>query len=148
MNLHTLKSTPGSRTARRRVGRGESSGMGKTSGRGNKGQYARSGHKHKAGFEGGQMPLLRRLPKRGFNNRNRKEFAPVNVESLACFVDGAEVTETELRAVGLVRGRWDGIKILAEGDLQRRLTVKVQAFSGQARAKIVAAGGTCEVVKA
>jgi large subunit ribosomal protein L15 len=146
MKMHALEATPGARAARRRVGRGESSGMGKTSGRGHKGQMARKGHKHKAGFEGDQMPLLRRLPKLGFTNRSRKEFAPVNVGALADFGEGAEVNAQTLRAAGLVRGRWDGIKILGEGDLSCKLVVKVQAFSASAKAKIEAAGGTCEVV--
>ncbi|MCE9614114.1 MAG: 50S ribosomal protein L15 [Lentisphaerae bacterium] len=146
MKLHELKMTPGARVARRRVGRGESSGMGKTSGRGHKGQMARKGHKHKAGFEGGQMPLLRRLPKRGFTNHSRRVWAPVNVGVLAEFADGAEVSAASLREAGLVRGRWDGIKILGEGEISRKLTVKAQAFSATAKAKIEAVGGTCQVV--
>lgn len=146
MKLHELKATPGARVARRRVGRGESSGMGKTSGRGHKGQMSRKGHKRKAGFEGGQMPLLRRLPKRGFTNPNREEWAPVNVGALVDFAAGTEVTCENLRSVGLVRGRSDGIKILGGGDLDRKLTVKANAFSATARAKIEAAGGTCQVV--
>ncbi len=146
MKLHELKVTPGARSARRRVGRGESSGMGKTSGRGHKGQMARKGHKHKAGFEGGQMPLLRRLPKRGFNNFTRQTWAPVNVGSLERFDNGAEVTDETLRECGVVRGRWNGIKILANGDLTRKLTVKAHAFSAAARSKIEAVGGTCQVI--
>lgn len=146
MKLHELKVTPGARRARRRVGRGEASGMGKTSGRGHKGQMARKGHKHKAGFEGGQMPLLRRLPKRGFTNVNRRVLAPVNVGDLEQFAAGAEVASAALREAGLVRGRWDGIKILGTGDLSRKLTVKASAFSATARTKIEAAGGACEIV--
>ena len=146
MNLHELKASPGARRARRRVGRGESSGVGKTSGRGHKGQYARKGHKHRAGFEGGQMPLIRRIPKRGFHNVNRQEFAPVNVGDLDCFSDGADVTAEALREAGLVRGRWDGIKLLGTGELTRKLTVRVNAYSASARAKVEALGGSCEVV--
>ncbi len=148
MNLHTLKASPGARTRRVRVGRGESSGLGKTSGRGHKGQYQRKGHKHKAGFEGGQMPLIRRIPKRGFQNPNPKVFAPVNVAALERFDTGAEITPEGLRAAGLVNGRWDGIKLLGGGDLTRALQVRAHAFSASARAKIEAAGGSCQVVEA
>ena len=146
MNLHTLSPSPG-RTRRKRIGRGPGSGTGKTSGKGHKGQMARKGNKHKEGFEGGQMPLIRRLPKRGFNNINRKSFAPVNVNSLARFEAGTEVTSETLRKAGLVNGRWDGIKILGNGELNVKLTVKVAAFSAGAQAKIEAAGGTCEIVR-
>lgn len=146
MKLHTLKATPGARVKRRRVGRGESSGMGKTSGRGHKGQYQRKGGKFKPGFEGGQMPLIRRIPKRGFNNLNRQVFAPVNVADLERFDAGTAITPEQLRAVGLVHGRWDGVKILGNGELTRTLNVTADAFSAAARAKIEAAGGTCQVV--
>jgi large subunit ribosomal protein L15 len=144
MNLHTLKNTPGARPSRKRVGRGPSSGMGKTSGRGHKGQYARSGHKHKPGFEGGQMRLVRRLPKRGFHHTGAVRYAVVNVEELERFENGTVVTAVELRAAGLVGASRSAVKVLGSGDLTRKLTVKVHAFSAGARAKIVAAGGTCE----
>jgi len=107
---------------------------------------ARKGSRHREGFEGGQMPLLRRLPKRGFNNPSREELLPVNVGRLSQFDDGAEVTCELLRSAGLANGVADGIKILGQGELARRLTVKANAFSGSARAKIEAAGGTCEIV--
>ena len=150
MNLHSLKNTPGARRARMRVGRGESSGKGKTSGKGNKGQMSRTGHKRKPTFEGGQMRLARRIPKRGFHNPSRRAFLAVNIAALADFDNGTEVTPELLREAGLARGHHagGGIKILGEGELKNRLTVKAQAFSAQARAKIEAAGGTCEVVKA
>jgi large subunit ribosomal protein L15 len=147
MNLHSLTNTAGARHRRKRVGRGMASGLGKTSGKGHKGQMARKGNKHKLGFEGGQMPLIRRLPKRGFNNYTRKVFMPVNLESLERFEDGSEVTAEVLRAAGLANGRYDGIKILGTGEINKKLTVKVQAFSASAREKIEAAGGACEVVK-
>ena len=147
MNLHSLTNTAGARHRRKRVGRGMASGLGKTSGKGHKGQMARKGNKHKLGFEGGQMPLIRRLPKRGFNNYTRKVFMPVNLESLDCFDAGTEVTCELLRSAGLANGRYDGIKILGTGEINKKLTVKVQAFSASAREKIEAAGGVCEVVK-
>lgn len=147
MNLHTLKNTPGARTTKKRLGRGMASGLGKTSGRGHKGQYARSGHKHKLGFEGGQMRLIRRLPKRGFTNISRKEFLPVNVGQLEVFENGAEVTPEILRAEGLAKGVATGIKVLGTGTLSKKLTVRAHAFSAEAKAKIEAAGGTCEVLK-
>jgi len=123
-----------------------SSGLGKTSGRGHKGQYARSGHKHKLGFEGGQMRLIRRIPKRGFKNVTRKEYLPVNVSALEIFGVGTEVTPELIRANGLANGAGDGIKILGKGVISRKLTVKANAFSEDAKAKIEAAGGTCEIV--
>jgi len=146
-SLHTLKTAPGSRKSHRRIGRGIGSGRGKTSGGGHKGQMARKGHKHKVAFEGGQIRLVRRLPKRGFHNPVRKYFLPVNVGDLERFEDGAEVTASLLRQSGLARGTADGVKILGVGELSRKLMVKAQAFSAGARAKIEAAGGTCEVVK-
>lgn len=148
MNLHSLKNTPGARHRRKIVGRGESSGWGKTAGKGNKGQMARKGHKHKAGFEGGQMRLVRRIPKRGFTNPTRTSLLGVNVGVLDVFDDGAEVTWALLRSRGLARGRADGVKILGEGELKKKLTVKASAFSATARAKIEAAGGSCETVVA
>jgi len=147
MNLHSLHNAKGARTRRKRVGRGHRSGHGKTSCRGSKGQMARSGHKHKAGFEGGQMPLVRRLPKRGFHNRNGRTLLAVNVGDLAKFDAGGEITIDTLRAAGLANGAFDGIKILGTGDLDRKLTVRAHAFSQSARAKIEAAGGVCELVK-
>lgn len=147
MNLHSLKPAAGSKTAKRRVGRGRASGMGKTSTRGHKGQMARSGHKHKATFEGGQMPLVRRLPKRGFKNINNVTYTPVNVTALSVFEEGAAVTIEALRTTGLARGKHGPVKILGNGDLSKKLSVQAHAFSASARQKIEAAGGTCEVVK-
>lgn len=147
MELHSLQPAKGSSHRKMRVGRGRASGKGKTSGRGHKGQYARSGHKHKPLFEGGQMPMARRIPKRGFNNINRKVFAPVNVASLDAFEAGTEVTVDLLRQAGLVSGRWDGVKILGNGELSKKLTVKADAFSATAKEKIEAAGGICETPK-
>lgn len=147
MRLHDLKPTPGSKHRRKRLGRGEASGHGKTSGRGGKGQTARSGSSIRPGFEGGQMPLIRRLPKRGFNNaRFATRYIPVNVEALNRFDDGTVVDEALLRQVGLANGRADGIKILGDGELTRKLTVRAHAFSASARAKIEAKGGSCEVI--
>jgi large subunit ribosomal protein L15 len=127
------------------VGRGESSGKGKTSGKGNKGQMSRTGHKHKPAFEGGQMRLIRRIPKRGFHNINRVEYLPVNVGDLAGFKEGAEVTVELLRKAGLANGPAERVKILGGGELKTKLTVKAHAFSASARSKIEAAGGTCEI---
>jgi large subunit ribosomal protein L15 len=146
MKLHALGKSSGRNAVRKRVGRGRGSGVGKTCGRGHKGQMARKGSTHRPGFEGGQMPLIRRLPKRGFKNPTREVFLPVNVGRLSQFEDGTEVTAGLLRSSGLANGPGDGIKILGQGDLNRRLTVKIRAFSASARAKIEAAGGTCEIV--
>jgi large subunit ribosomal protein L15 len=147
MRLHDLKPRPGAKHRRKRLGQGESSGHGKTSGRGGKGQTARSGSSIRIGFEGGQMPLIRRIPKRGFNNtRHGTVYRPVNLEDLNRFEDGARVDETALRSLGLANGPGDGIKILGRGDVSRKLTVCASAFSASARAKIEAKGGTCEVV--
>jgi large subunit ribosomal protein L15 len=149
MRLHDLKPRPGAKHRRKRLGQGESSGHGKTSGRGGKGQTARSGSSIRIGFEGGQMPLIRRIPKRGFNNaRHATRYVPVNVGDLNRFDDGVRVDETTLRAVGLVHGRVAGVKILGDGDLNKKLTVGVHAFSASAKTKIEAKGGTCEVIKA
>ncbi len=147
MNLHTLKPAKGSKRPKRRVGRGRASGMGKTSSRGHKGQMARSGHKHKPTFEGGQMPLVRRIPKRGFKNVNRVTYIPVNLAALDRFEDGSEVTVEILRAAGLVRGPSAPVKILGNGDLSKKLTLKVHAFSATAKAKVEAAGGVCDVIQ-
>jgi large subunit ribosomal protein L15 len=146
MDLSSLKNTPGARKSRKRVGRGRASGMGKTSTRGHKGQQARKGHKVKLGFEGGQMPLIRRLPKRGFKNPTRVTYSPVNVCALECFENGTEVTLDLLHAHGLFANKFDGVKILGSGDLTKKLTVKANGFSATAKAKIEAAGGSVEVV--
>ena len=147
MRLHDLKPRPGAKHRRKRLGQGESSGHGKTSGRGGKGQSARSGSSIRIGFEGGQMPLFRRIPKRGFNNkRHGTRYHAVNLESLNSFEDGAHVDADALKAVGLANGRNDGIKILGTGELTRKLTVTAHAFSAAARTKIEAKGGTCELV--
>ena len=149
MRLHDLKPRPGARHRRKRLGQGESSGHGKTSGRGGKGQTARSGSSIRIGFEGGQMPLIRRIPKRGFNNaRHATRYTPVNVESLNRFENGARVDEAVLRSVGLANGRSSGIKILGDGELKRKLTVSAHSFSAAARAKIESAGGVCETAGA
>jgi large subunit ribosomal protein L15 len=149
MRLHDLKPRPGAKHRRKRLGQGESSGHGKTSGRGGKGQTARSGSSIRIGFEGGQMPLIRRIPKRGFNNtRFGTRYIPVSIEALNAFDEGARVDETALRSVGLANGPGDGVKILGDGELKKKLTVVVHAFSASARAKIEAKGGTCEVVPA
>ena len=144
MKLHDLKPTEGSRHRRRRVGRGESSGLGKTCGKGHKGQKSRSGASIRPSFEGGQMPLARRLPKKGFNNAQFKtNFAIVNVSDLEeKFSDGDEVNEESLRACGLVKGVCDAIKILGNGDLSKKLTVTVDKLSASAREKIEKAGGS------
>ncbi len=147
MDLHTLTKTPGASRNSKRLGRGRASGKGKTSGKGHKGQMARKGHKHKIGFEGGQMRLIRRLPKRGFKNPARIVYVPVNIAALDVFEDGTEVTVAAIRKLGLARGSVEGVKILGRGELTKKLTVKVHAFSESARAKIEAAGGTCEVMK-
>ena len=146
MDLHSLHSAEGSKHRKLRVGRGRASGKGKTAGRGHKGQYARAGASHKPLFEGGQMPLVRKLPKRGFKNFNRKEILAVNLDALNVFEDGTEVTVALLREKGLVNGRFDGVKVLGNGNVERKLAVKVNAFSASAKEKIEAAGGTCEIV--
>ncbi len=147
MRLHDLKPRPGAKHRRKRLGQGESSGHGKTSGRGGKGQTARSGSSIRPGFEGGQMPLIRRMPKRGFNNaRHGTRYLPVNLEALNRFDEGTRVDETALRSVGLANGRADGIKILGNGELTKKLTVSAHAFSASAKAKIEAKGGTCELI--
>lgn len=144
MNLHTLKTNPGSKHRIKRLGKGESSGLGKTSGKGHKGQKARSGSGVRVGFEGGQMPIHRRLPKRGFNNvRFADKFVVVNTAHLQKFFEeGDTVNEESLRAKGLVKGAFDQIKVLGNGDLSKKLTVSVDAISASAKVKIEAAGGT------
>ena len=147
MRLHDLKPRPGAKHRRKRLGQGESSGHGKTSGRGGKGQTARSGSSIRIGFEGGQMPLIRRIPKRGFNNkRHGTRYHAVNLESLNQFEDGSRVDATMLRNAGLANGRLLGIKILGDGELTRKLVVSAHAFSASAKTKIEAKGGTCELV--
>ena len=146
MKLHELQPAAGSRQERNRVGRGQGSGNGKTAGRGSKGQKARSGGGVRLGFEGGQTPLFRRIPKRGFQNINRKEYAVVNLETLNRFEDGQEVTAAVLVEAGIVKNEKDGIKVLANGKLERKLTVKANKFSQAAKEAIEAAGGTVEVI--
>ena len=147
MRLHDLKPRPGAKHRRKRLGQGESSGHGKTSGRGGKGQTARSGSSIRIGFEGGQMPLIRRIPKRGFNNtRHGIRYLPVNLDELNAFDDGAKVNPDSLRQAGLANGRCDGIKILGGGKLTRKLTVTAHAFSASAKTEIEAKGGTCELL--
>ncbi len=147
MRLHTLKPRPGAKHRRKRLGSGESSGHGKTSGRGGKGQSARSGSSIRIGFEGGQMPLIRRLPKRGFNNKRFKtQYLPINILSLNQFSDGDTVDASVFRRVGLANGLSSGIKILGSGELKRRLFVKASAFSATAKAAIEKLGGTAVVL--
>lgn len=146
MKLHELHPAKGSRKHRKRVGRGRSSGLGKTSGRGQKGQKARSGSGARPGFEGGQMPLIKRLPKRGFNNPTRTEYAIVNVETLNRFEEGTEVTPQLLLEKRIVRKEKDGIKILGSGELNVSLTIKAHKFSASAREAIESAGGKAEVI--
>lgn len=141
--LHNLKPTPGSRHRRKRLGCGESSGHGKTSGKGHKGQKARAGAKIRPGFEGGQMPLIRRLPKKGFNNgRFRKDIAIVNLRDLAVFGEGDTVSEETLRGKSLVKGACDGVKLLGVGEVSSKLKVELSLVSESAKAKIEAAGGS------
>ncbi len=147
MKLHQLSPAPGSTSERKRIGRGPASGQGKTAGKGHKGQKARAGRGMRAGFEGGQMPLQRRLPKRGFNNIFAKKIAIVNLSALdAKFEDGAVVDIDALIASGLVKKQLDGVKVLGNGEITKKLTVKVNAFSESAKAKIEAAGGKAEVI--
>ena len=146
MKLHELAPAPGSKHTKKRVGRGTGSGMGKTATRGHKGQWARSGGGVRPGFEGGQNPLYRRLPKRGFKNFNRTEYAIVNLEVLNQFAAGTEVTPELLLTSGIVKDPKDGIKILGDGELTVQLTVKANKFSQSAVEKIQAAGGKSEVI--
>ena len=147
MKLHELKPNEGSVQTRKRVGRGPGSGLGKTSGKGHKGQNARSGGGVRPGFEGGQLPLFRRLPKRGFNNYEfRTEYAIVNVGDLNDFKDGSVIELSNLKESGLVKKEKDGIRILGNGELTKKLTVKANKFSSTARVKIENAGGKIEVI--
>ena len=146
MNLSNLKPTPGSTHAKKRLGRGTGSGTGKTAGKGTKGQNSRSGGGTRPGFEGGQTPLFKRLPKRGFTNRNRKEYAFVNVADLNQYAEGTVVTKDLLMNDRLIRKELDGLKILGNGEITVKLTVKANKFSKSALLKIEAAGGTVEVI--
>ena len=145
MKLHELQPAAGSTAAPKRLGRGVGSGLGKTSGKGHKGAKARSGGGKRPGFEGGQMPLYRRVPKKGFTNIFRTEYATVNVGQLEIFENGAMVTVEELKRVGLVKKVLAGVKILGDGDLTKKLTVQAKKFTGTAKEKIEALGGKAEV---
>ena len=145
MKLHELQPAAGSTTAPKRLGRGVGSQLGKTSGKGHKGAKARSGGGKRPGFEGGQMPLTRRLPKRGFTNIFGKEYAIVNVSKLNCFEDGAVVTNEALIEKGLIKKTLDGVKVLGGGELTKKLTVSVDKVTDSAKAKIEAIGGKVEV---
>lgn len=144
MRLNELSPARGSKSNRKRVGRGVASGNGKTAGRGNKGHNQRSGGGVRPGYEGGQMPIHRRLPKRGFTNIFKKEICTINVRDLADFESGSVVDETALVAKGLVKGRRDGIKLLGNGEIGHPLTIKIQYVSKAARQKVETAGGTIE----
>ena len=146
MKLNQLTATPGATKERKRIGRGSGAGTGKTAGKGHKGQKARAGHGQQPGFEGGQMPMQRRLPKRGFNNIFAKEIIAINVGSLNKFEDGASVDAAALMEAGILKKDCDGIKILSNGVLSKKLTVKANAFSAAAKEKIEAAGGKAEVI--
>ena len=146
MKLHELSPAPGSVCEVKRIGRGHGSGQGKTAGKGHKGQKARAGRGIRPGFEGGQMPLQRRVPKRGFNNIFATEYAILNVAALNAFEDGAVVDLEAVKKAGLVKKGCDGLKVLGNGALQKNITVKAAAFSEAAKAKIEAAGGKAEVI--
>ena len=146
MKLHDLKPADGATTAPKRLGRGVGSGLGKTSGKGHKGAKARSGGGKRPGFEGGQMPLTMRLPKRGFTNIFRKEYVAVNIDRLEMFEDGAVVTPVTLIEYGIIKNVQDGVKILGNGEITKKLTVQANKFSESAKQKIEAAGGKAEVI--
>ena len=146
MKLNQLTATPGATKERKRIGRGYGAGTGKTAGKGHKGQKARAGHGQRPGFEGGQMPMQRRLPKRGFNNIFAKEIVSINVGSLNKFEDGASVDAAALVEAGIIKKTCDGVKILSNGELKKKLTVKANAFSQAAKERIEAAGGKAEVI--
>ena len=146
MKLHELSPAPGSIKERKRIGRGHGSGNGKTAGKGHKGQKARAGRGMRIGFEGGQMPLQRRIPKRGFVNIFGKEYAIVNLSSLDVFKSGTVVDAEKLIKAGIIKDVMDGVKILGNGDIKKKLTVKATAFSESAKQKIEAAGGKTEVI--
>ena len=146
MKLHELKPAVGATTAEKRLGRGIGSGLGKTSGKGHKGAKARSGGGKRPGFEGGQMPLTMRLPKRGFTNKWRTEYAAINVDRLEIFEDGAVVTPVELIEAGILKNVQDGVKIMGNGEITKKLTVQANKFTATAKEKIEAAGGKAEVI--
>lgn len=146
MKLHDLSAVPGSKREPKRIGRGHGSGQGKTAGKGHKGQKARAGRGMRVGFEGGQMPLQRRIPKRGFNNIFAKTIKAINVGTLNSFEDGSVVDVQALIDSGIVKTCCDGVKILGNGQLNKKLTVKVNAYSESAKSKIEAAGGKAEVI--
>ncbi len=146
MSLESLKPARGAVKSKKRIGRGPGSGWGKTAGRGHKGAKSRSGYSRRYGFEGGQMPLIRRLPKRGFVNKFAKELATVNVRDLERFPEGTVVTPELLQTTGLIRKLGDGLKVLGDGELKKNLVVQAHRFSATARAKIEAAGGRAEVL--
>jgi len=146
MRLHDLSPVEGSKKEAKRIGRGHGSGQGKTAGKGHKGQKARAGRGMRVGFEGGQMPLQRRIPKRGFNNIFAKKIVSVNVGTLEKFDNGTVVNVEALVAAGIVKNSFDGVKILGNGNLTKNLTVQVSAYSESAKAKIEAAGGKAEVI--
>lgn len=146
MKLHELQANEGTRTKRKRLGRGIASGHGKTSGKGHKGQNARTGGGTRLGFEGGQTPLFQRLPKRGFSNINRKEYAVVNLDTLNRFDENTDVTPELLIESGIVKNEKSGIKVLANGTLDKKLNVKAHKFSNTAKEAIEAAGGKAEVI--
>ena len=146
MKLHELKPAFGATTAPKRLGRGTGSGLGKTSGKGHKGAKARSGGGKRPGFEGGQMPLTMRLPKRGFTNKFRTEYEAINISALNVFEDGEVVGPIELLEYGIINKVLDGIKILGDGELTKKLTVQANKFTATAKEKIEAAGGSCEVI--
>ena len=146
MKLHELGPAAGSTTAPKRLGRGVGSGLGKTSGKGHKGAKARSGGGKRPGFEGGQMPITMRLPKRGFTNNFRKEYVAINVSRLEAFEDGATVTPVELIEMGIIKKIGDGVKIMGDGELTKKLTVLASKFTATAKEKIEAVGGKAEVI--
>ena len=146
MKLNELKATDGARITKKRIGRGQGSGTGKTSGKGQKGQNSRSGGGVAIGFEGGQTPFFKRMPKRGFTNYTRKEYAIVNVADLNRFEDGVTVDYEALKAAGLLKKHLDGVKVLGGGKLEKKLTVKAEKFSATAVKAIEEAGGTVEVL--
>ena len=146
MKLHDLKPAEGATTAVKRLGRGTGSGLGKTSGKGHKGAKARSGGGKRPGFEGGQMPLTMRLPKRGFTNKWRTEYVAINVDRLNIFEDGDTVTPVELIEMGIIKKIEDGIKIMGDGEITKKLTVQANKFTATAKEKIEAAGGKAEVI--
>ena len=146
MKLHDLKPAVGATTAEKRLGRGTGSGLGKTSGKGHKGAKARSGGGKRPGFEGGQMPLTMRLPKRGFTNKWRTEYVAINVDRLEIFEDGQVVTPVELIEMGIIKKIEDGVKIMGNGELTKKLTVRANKFTASAKEKIEAVGGKAEVI--